>query len=48
MLHIQNVDRRRQLVAVSLKRFDARDDSGKPIRNLPQDEISVVVYVECK
>jgi hypothetical protein len=46
--HFKKVGSREQLVAVSLDRFDERDDAGKRLRNPAKHQIYVSVYVGCK
>ena len=46
--HVQKVGLRKQLISVSLRRSDERDESGKPFKNKEKHEISVSVFLECK
>lgn len=46
--HVQKVGLRKQLISVSLRRFDERDETGNQFKNKEKHEISVSVFLECK
>lgn len=46
--YVEKIASRRQLVTVSLDRFDERDDAGKRIRTFGRHKIFVSVHVECR
>jgi len=47
IFHMQKIGSRRQLVSVSLRRFDERDHARKPIRNRAPQKMYVIIYLEC-
>jgi len=46
--HVQKVGLRRQLISVSFRRSDERDESGKQFKNKEKQKISVSIYLQCK
>ena len=48
LFHVQKIGSSRQLVSVSLKRFDERDQARRPIKNRAPQKMYVIIYLECK
>ena len=46
--HVHKVGLRKQLISISLRKFNERDDSGNQLKDKEKKEISVNIYLQCE